>query len=84
MSTLSQFYGGSPIKSIQRGTVSTNRNTVNVTISSVNVNKTVLNYLGTDGTSSLAMLRLINSNTLRASSNSFGAITTSYEVIEYN
>lgn len=84
MSTLSQFYGGSPIKSIQRGTVSTNRTTVDVTISSVNVNKTVLNYLGTDRPTSTAMLRLINSNTLRAISNTLGAITTSYEVIEYN
>jgi hypothetical protein len=48
MSTLSQFVGGSPIKSIQRGVISTGTNdsSATATISSVDTTKAIVNYLG--------------------------------------
>lgn len=93
MSTLSQFVGGSPIKSIQRGTITfDNTNTsVSATISSVDTTKTFLSFLGFEaaGTSdirySACRLSLTNATTVTATKHLFNLTpTVSYEVIEYN
>lgn len=56
MSTLSQFFGGSPIKSIQRGTVSISgaggATNATATISSVDTTKSMVNLLGATSNSS--------------------------------
>lgn len=97
MSTLTQFAGGG-IKSVQRGTISfTGALTAGATINSVNVNKTMVNYLGQTGyyntTSSifadgigLARLSLDNSTTVTATrvTASTSLHVVSYEVIEFN
>lgn len=50
MSTLTQFFGGSPIKSIQRGTILVStaggNTSATATISSVNTAKSMLNLVG--------------------------------------
>jgi hypothetical protein len=83
MSTLSQY--GSGIKSIQRGTISSNfaATSATATISAVNPNKTMLNYLG--ATIANAAISLTNSTTITLSiSYEFSANTSvSYEVIEF-
>ena len=92
MSTLSQFAGGG-VKSVQRGTI-TILSSVNIgtaTISSVNVNKTMINFLGlTENTivssnNYLARIELTNATTVTATRVSAGGGTTivSYEVIEF-
>ena len=92
MSTLSQFTGGG-IKSIQRGTISiTNPNFfATATITSVNVNKTMINFLGLSENSSstannyLARIELTNATTITAIRiSSSGTTALSYEVIEFN
>ena len=98
MSTLSQFSGGG-IKSIQRGTISTNASTLTATatITAVNTAKTILNYCGcasgrhyqnaTYDISIMARIALTSSTQITASTNigtATGALpTVSYEVIEY-
>ena len=92
MSTLTQFTG-SGIKSIQRGTITLSSTlTATATISSVNVNKSMLNFLGcVDGTTSttnsgFARIELTNATTITATRNTstFGASVVAYEVIEFN
>lgn len=92
MSTLSQFAGGG-VKSVQRGTI-TILSSVNIgtaTISSVNVNKTMINFLGLSENSSstannyLARIELTNATTITAIRiSSSGTTAVSYEVIEFN
>ena len=90
MSTLSQFVGGSPIKSIQRGTITIASITATATISSVTTSKTQLNYLGSstgspDLNDSLIRIALTSSTVITAIRDDSGdAATVSYEVIEYN
>jgi len=88
---------GSAVKSIQRGTgiFQTTNNEVAVTISSVNVNKTMINFLGASAaTFSLAYaetghhfvrLSLTNATTITANRQSAGngPAAFSYEVIEF-
>jgi len=84
MSTLSQFSGGG-IKSIQRGVISTaypsTSNTV--TISAVDTNKTMLNYLG--ASIGNAYIRLTNSTTITIDIRYEFSLNSiiSYEVIEF-
>lgn len=96
MSTLTQF-AGSGVKSVQRGTISfTGALTAGATINSVNVSKTMVNYLGQNGyynaaSSSfidgigLARLSLDNSTTVTATRFSTSTVShvVSYEVIEF-
>lgn len=90
MSTLSQFVGGSPIKSIQRGTITIASITATATISSVTTSKTQLNYLGSSTGSlnlddSLIRIALTSSTVITAiRDDNGGSATVSYEVIEYN
>lgn len=98
MSTLSQFAAGG-IKSVQRGTISffgTPTIAVGATINSVDVSKTMVNYLGQTGyylgSSSnpldgigLSRLSLDNSTTVTATRSDTNTYThvVSYEVIEF-
>jgi hypothetical protein len=100
MSVLSQFYGnGSPIKSIQRGTITIDRNSLTgtATIDAVNTSKTMLNLLGfTIGSNAagtaeyLTRIALTNSTTITATRAKIVGGSTdnntlvSYEVIEFN
>lgn len=94
MSTLSQFVGGSPIKSIQRGTITFDgsNTSVSATISSVDTTKTFLSYLGYQANSSFTDIRtnatrlsLVNATTVTATKEyATGTTVVSYEVIEYN
>jgi hypothetical protein len=91
MSTLSQFAAGG-VKSVQRGVIqlATNVSTNTATISSVNTNKSFISFLG-QSTSSLANydaypthLELTSSTEITATRNfTNGAVTVSYEVIEF-
>ena len=90
MSTLSQFFGGGQIKSIQRGTIlkPNNTDTATATISSVNTSKTFINFLGFSSDLAASIrIELTNSTTITATTTlNFGrnvVITVSYEVIEY-
>ena len=83
---------GSAVKSIQRGTgiLQTTNNEVAVTISSVNVNKTMINFLGASGTTvdtghHFVRLSLTNATTITANRQSAGngPAAFSYEVIEF-
>jgi hypothetical protein len=100
MSTLSQFFGnGSPIKSIQRGTISMPQEGVSATatISSVNTSKTMISLLGitTSETSAnlnqyLTRISLTNSTTVTIdrvtgfAASGTRTLIVSYEVIEFN
>jgi len=95
MSTLSQFVNRSPIKSIQRGTITISSGAVSntATISSVTTSKTQLNFLGSSTTADLSLylaftrVTLTNSTTVTATRGGAGGhdtTTVSYEVIEYN
>ena len=93
MSTLSQFVGGSPIKSIQRGTIALLANTHSsntATISSVDTSKSFISWLG-GSTNTTALnqwahrVDLTNSTTVTVTrTTDAGSVTVSYEVIEYN
>ena len=90
MSTLTQLAGGG-IKSVQRGTITlpgVSSNTA--TITSVDTNKSMLNFLGvTESTSlttnnALVRIALTNATTVTATrSTSTGTSIVSYEVIEF-
>ena len=96
MSTLSQFAGGG-VKSVQRGTiVFTSATTAGATITAVDPNKTMLNYLGQNGyynvttTNSLdgiglSRISLTDSTTVTATryTTSTTGHIVSYEVIEF-
>jgi len=94
MSTLSQFVSRSPIKSIQRGTITISNAavTATATISSVTTSKTQLNYLGTSTNNagliySLVRIALTSSTVItatRGNDTSGSDAIVSYEVIEYN
>lgn len=99
MSLLSQFYPGSGIKSVQRGTITmTNLETsASATISSVNTSKSMISFLGFTTTETtpntdqyLTRISLTNSTTVTINRNTPFAvsgtrsITVSYEVIEFN
>ena len=84
----------SPIKSIQRGTgiLQTTNNEVTVTISSVNVNKAMINFLGASAAIAYTemglhfiRLSLTNATTITANRQSAANVATtfSYEVIEF-
>lgn len=98
MSLLSQFYPGSGIKSVQRGTITmANLETsASATISSVDTSKSMVSFLGFTTTESsanldtyLTRISLTNSTTVTVNRNTaFGpsgtrSITVSYEVIEF-
>lgn len=85
---------GSAVKSIQRGTgiLQTTNNEVTVTISSVNVNKAMINFLGASAATFSQMtghhfvrLSLTNATTITANRQSSQNVATtfSYEVIEF-
>lgn len=90
MSTLSQFAAGG-IKSIQRGIITMSGTSTTATISSVDVNKAFVSYLGqstgttsTDPTRYRARLALTSSTQVTATiGSSIGNSTLSYEVIEF-
>jgi hypothetical protein len=93
MSTLTQFVGGSPIKSIQRGTITIagNNTSATATISSVNTSKSMVSFLGSNtGGSGLFLLGrvgLTNATTVTATKHSTEGVSetvVSYEVIEFN
>lgn len=94
MSTLSQFVGGSPIKSIQRGVIGLGylSASATATISTVNTSKTVLSFCGSSTNGSyggigLVRIALTNSTTVTATRDNIGSgesAIVSYEVVEYN
>jgi hypothetical protein len=99
MSTLSQFFSGSsPIKSIQRGTITipANATSATATITSVNTSKTMINFLGYNHDTAytsyspnivVPRITLTNSTTVTATKGTshFASVTiVSYEVIEFN
>lgn len=90
MSTLSQFTGGG-IKSVQRGTILISGvANATATITSVNINKSMVSFLGfaestffTDNRA-VPYIALTNATTVTAiRSSSSGATVVSYEVIEF-
>ncbi len=84
MSNLSQFYGG--IKSIQRFTVLTGptppSGIFDQTITAVDVDKTILNYLG-EWQGTATGISLLNSTTVRIQNGGSQISRVSFEVIEY-
>jgi len=92
MSVASQF-GGSGIKSIQRGTILVLVSTATATITAVNTAKTILNYCGcssgwstTYAVANMARIQLTSSTEITATrmpGSSSPDPVVSYEVIEY-
>lgn len=84
MSSLTDFVGGG-IKSIQRGTITSSNpaTTTTATISAVNTNKTMLNYLGASIAN--ARITLTDATTITLTIAYEFAVNTSvsYEVIEF-
>lgn len=91
MSTLTQFTGGG-IKSVQRGSITITGTTVgSATIASVDINKSMVNFLGfTDSSGStdnrgVAYIVLSSPTAVVATRATIsGSTTVSYEVIEFN
>lgn len=90
MSNLSQFAGGSSIKSIQRGVITLSSVTsATATITAVVTAKTALRHLGATSdvgeAYSLARINLTNTTTITATrGNATGTSTVSWELTEYN
>lgn len=88
MSTLSQFVGGSPIKSVQRGTISPGFGATSgsITISSVDTTKSFANFLGftNSNNSPFARISLSGSTSVSwATIDNTGTRSINWEVIEY-
>lgn len=91
MSTLSQFFTGGRIKSVQRGTIAMGASgSVAATISAVDTSKSVIFHLGSqspdnDFSRGMTRVQLTNSTTVTAltSGNAGAGAIVGWQVVEY-